>query len=236
MKNGNFYTVTGWMVNELGLSGNELVCYAIIYGFSQDGESMFMGSLKYLAEWMNVSKNTAINSLKSLMEKGYIRKVEATKNNVRYCYYQDALSSQEGGIPNFGMGGMPNFGTHINNNINNKKDNNRLLSKKAEVQTELFQDTEPTKEGKFDSWFKLKYPILSKNQRPLTLSGFERIQSEGFSSQEIKDKLDVMEAKKGFNRKYSDVGRTCLTWLKMDKDPRYSERFRNKKADDDKKA
>ena len=35
----NFYTVQGWMVTELGLRGNELAAYAIIYGFSQDGAS-----------------------------------------------------------------------------------------------------------------------------------------------------------------------------------------------------
>ena len=43
----NFYTVQGWMVTELGLRGNELAAYAIIYGFSQDGASKFQGSLTY---------------------------------------------------------------------------------------------------------------------------------------------------------------------------------------------
>lgn len=33
-----------FMVEELGLKGSELVAYALIYGFSQDGESWFTGS------------------------------------------------------------------------------------------------------------------------------------------------------------------------------------------------
>ena len=39
VKNENFYTVFGWMLNELNLRGSDLVVYAIIYSFSQDGES-----------------------------------------------------------------------------------------------------------------------------------------------------------------------------------------------------
>ena len=33
MYNNQFYIIQGWMVNELKLKGNELICYAVIYGF-----------------------------------------------------------------------------------------------------------------------------------------------------------------------------------------------------------
>lgn len=36
IKNENFIAIQGFMVKELGLSGNELIAYALIYGFSQD--------------------------------------------------------------------------------------------------------------------------------------------------------------------------------------------------------
>lgn len=51
IKNENFIAIQGFMVKELGLSGNELIAYALIYGFSQDNESEFKGSLNYVAEW-----------------------------------------------------------------------------------------------------------------------------------------------------------------------------------------
>lgn len=41
IKNENFIAIQGFMVKELGLSGNELIAYALIYGFSQDNESEF---------------------------------------------------------------------------------------------------------------------------------------------------------------------------------------------------
>ena len=234
MKNSNFYTVTGWMINDLKLSGNELICYAIIYGFSQDGESMFMGSSKYLAEWMNVSQPTVLKVLKSLTEKKLIIKHEEIKNNVRLCYYENAYDEETGGTKEILVGGTKEtlVGNNIYNNIKKeKKDNNKLLSKKSsEKEPTLFAE-EPTEEDKFNAWFKLKYPVLSENQRPLTLKGMHELETE-FTDEEIFHKLDVMEARKRFNRDYTDVKRTCANWLRMDKDPKYRERFRNNKKDE----
>ena len=36
-----FVTIQSFMRSELGLKGNELIAYALIYGFSQDGASEF---------------------------------------------------------------------------------------------------------------------------------------------------------------------------------------------------
>lgn len=70
----NYFTTQGWMVTELGLKGNELQAYAIIYGFSQDGVSEFVGSLQYVSEWLGCSRPTAIKTLAGLVEKGLIKK------------------------------------------------------------------------------------------------------------------------------------------------------------------
>ena len=68
----NFYTVQGWMVSELHLTGNELLAYAVIYGFSQDGASAFRGTLAYIAEWLGCSKYSAHRTLRRLTERGLI--------------------------------------------------------------------------------------------------------------------------------------------------------------------
>ena len=72
IKNENFIAIQGFMVKELGLSGNELIAYALIYGFSQDNESEFKGSLNYVAEWLNCSKTTAFNLLNKLADDGFV--------------------------------------------------------------------------------------------------------------------------------------------------------------------
>ena len=87
IKNENFIAIQGFMVKELGLTGNELIAYAWIYGFSQDSESEFKGSLNYVAEWLNCSKTTAFNLLNKLADDGFIKKTEKTINGVKFCNY-----------------------------------------------------------------------------------------------------------------------------------------------------
>ena len=88
MKNNNFITIQGWMVNEIGLSGNELLLYALIYGFSQDEQNSFNLSLSYTTKWLNVSKQTVLGLLKKLIEKNLIEKTEKTENGVKFCSYR----------------------------------------------------------------------------------------------------------------------------------------------------
>ncbi|MDE6059374.1 MAG: helix-turn-helix domain-containing protein [Clostridia bacterium] len=74
IRDDNFYTVLGWMLNVLDLKGNELIVFAIVYSFSQDGESEWKGSLTYLEDFANISRPTAVSALANLVKKGYILK------------------------------------------------------------------------------------------------------------------------------------------------------------------
>lgn len=87
----NYLVIQGWMVSELNLSGNDLLTYALIYGFSQDGETEFTGSINYLCKWLNCSRPTAIKSLKFLTEKNLIIKNVNTINGVSFNRYKISL-------------------------------------------------------------------------------------------------------------------------------------------------
>ena len=87
MQAEQFITIQGWMRTQLNLKGNDLLVYAIIYGFSQDGETHFTGSLQYLADWCGATKQGVQKNLKNLIDKGYIEKFEVEKNGVRFCEY-----------------------------------------------------------------------------------------------------------------------------------------------------
>ena len=91
MKENNYYQVSGWMRTELDLKGNELQVYAIIYGFSQDGESCFSGSRQYLADWLGVVRPTIDSALKSLIDKGFVEKQSEVVNNVKFNKYRCVL-------------------------------------------------------------------------------------------------------------------------------------------------
>ena len=83
----NYISLQGWMIRDLQLKGNELIVYACIYGFSQAEHQVFNGSLQYLADWTNSTKQGVLKSLKSLTEKGYIVKNEKMINGVKFCEY-----------------------------------------------------------------------------------------------------------------------------------------------------
>lgn len=92
IRNENFYTVLGWMLNVLGLKGNELIVFAIIYSFSQDGESEFTGSLSFLQTFANIkAQNTVLTMLKTLVDKQLLLKREYVKDNVRRVAYRANL-------------------------------------------------------------------------------------------------------------------------------------------------
>jgi len=95
VKKGTYINIQSFMVNDLKLKGNELLIYAIIFGFSQDKESKFTGSIQYLADWTNSSKRGVMNCLKSLVEKGLITKENNYVNNLKFCKYVANFTSEE---------------------------------------------------------------------------------------------------------------------------------------------
>ena len=126
----NYLVIQGWMVSELNLSGNDLLTYALIYGFSQDGETEFTGSINYLCKWLNCSRPTAIKSLKFLTEKNLIIKNVNTINGVSFNRYKISLGVVKNlnrGSKETLLGGsketLPNNTTinNTNNNIEKRK-------------------------------------------------------------------------------------------------------------------
>ena len=83
IKNENYIVIQGFMINQLHLKGNELLVYAIIYGFSQEDNQVYSGSLQYLANWTNSTKQGVQKNLKALVDKGYIAKNEKFINGVK---------------------------------------------------------------------------------------------------------------------------------------------------------
>ncbi|MBR0189831.1 MAG: helix-turn-helix domain-containing protein [Clostridia bacterium] len=76
VKDENYIVMHGWMRNKLGLKGNDLIVYAVLWGFSQDGESEFRGTIDYITDFSGSTRITVIRSLQSLVKVGFIKKVE----------------------------------------------------------------------------------------------------------------------------------------------------------------
>lgn len=121
VKDGTYVNIQSFMVNELHLSGNALIIYAVIYGFSQDGDSWFTGSRSYLAAWCQASKSTVSRNLETLCADGLIERQERTESGVLLVDYrvvrgtqneQGCTQNEQGGVPKMGMGGVPKMSTH----------------------------------------------------------------------------------------------------------------------------
>ena len=88
MQNHNYVAIQGWMFNELELSGNEAIVYAAIYGFTQNSEDWFTGSLNYLSESIRISKRNILRILDKLEQKGLVKKENYKVQNVTLAKYQ----------------------------------------------------------------------------------------------------------------------------------------------------
>ena len=89
MNKDAFITIPYFLRDKLDLKGSELIISALIYGFSQDGESWFTGSTEYICHWTGTEKKNVLRVLKSLVERDIIEKKEVTVNNIaKKCYYK----------------------------------------------------------------------------------------------------------------------------------------------------
>ena len=206
MNNDNFYTIQGWMINDLKLNSNELICYAVINGFSQDGKSLYMGSLAYLQKWMNVTQPTVIKALKSLVEKGLIIKHEVVENNVKSCYYQIDKRTKETLV-----------GGTKETLVNNKKNNNK---EKTSIDIDVKNDAEASaqsdEEKYFYNYLKENCPFVYKMQVPLTYAQYKKVCTK-YSREKIWETLDAMNNWKELNKKRRYAYKTLLVWLEKDK-------------------
>ena len=172
VKDGKYIVIASFMLTELNLKGNELLIYAIIYGFSQtDGMKGFSGSLQYLADWTNSTKQGVIKNLKSLADKGYITKEESVINGIKYCTYQTIDLDKLEGIKhsltpcnNVEQGikqSLTGYSTEFNGGIKQSLPNNidiytsdiiedNILPVEVTPQTPLVESKQSSKEKKID--------------------------------------------------------------------------------------
>ena len=83
----SYIKVYKFMSSQLHLRGNELLLYALIFGFSQQGK-LFRGSLSYLCSMINASRPTVISALNSLVQKNLIVKISYDDGGVRRVIYR----------------------------------------------------------------------------------------------------------------------------------------------------
>lgn len=96
-----FIILRPWMISKLKLAGNDLILYALIYGFSSDGKSCYMGGADYITKLTGMARRTVFNCLKNLEQKGLIEKTLIVNNGIQFSAFKvckictSAKSAQE---------------------------------------------------------------------------------------------------------------------------------------------
>ena len=179
IKDENYYQISGWMLNCLGLKGTELQVFAIIFGFSQDGESMFGGSLTYLCDWVGASKPTIIKALKDLVNKEYIIKDTLEINNVTFNRYKanmELISDLRGSKESL----LGSKETLHNNNINN---NTHISSKDDIFETGHSPSPSSLKTPPSGKLFSSSKPVTRKSSVQKTNNFITACQKEAFKKE-----------------------------------------------------
>lgn len=160
LQSDNFIVIQGWMVTDLGLKGNDLMVYAIIYGFSHTEDNYFTGSLQYLADWLHVERRNVTRNLKRLVDQNLLLKEEQYINGVKYCRYKairptgctqnensvltEGCSQNENTILKMSTNNIDIYTNtnNINNNNNTNKLDNIFNNKEKKHKNTIAQDLE----------------------------------------------------------------------------------------------
>lgn len=156
IKNDNYVAIQGWMVNDLHLSGSELIIYALIYGFSQDGESWFSGSSSYVGAWCGISRQSASANLKKLTDDKLLEKESFFGIGDRYRVSRNftptCQETLQGVLRNLTGGCKETLHNTIYNTGNTNKTSAKEKKKIAEDERfQIFYESYPKKTDKTDA-------------------------------------------------------------------------------------
>ena len=120
-----YTNIPDWMLS-LDLDVYETIILAVIHGFSQDGESTFAGSIRYLSSKAKCSRRKVTMVLPKLVEMGLVIKIDKDVRGVHLCEYRVSPICT-GYAPHAQGGDAP----HAHKNIDNKTIDINTLSIKG---------------------------------------------------------------------------------------------------------
>lgn len=232
IKDNNYIMIPGWMRTRLNLKGSDLLITALIYGFCQDEQSWFVGTLGYIADWIGLDKRNVRERLKKLTDRGVIiKREEELMPNIKKCYYKinPSFSGDETSLgagmkhPGGGDETSPNNTIYntIYNNIEdisetslqpppkkNKKNGNSEIQSSKDAQ-ELIE------------WIEKNASTVAKMTEPLSAQQIDKLLCDGKTICELKDILLCMHNWKPLRMKNRSAYLTLRKWSIKDEQKQY---------------
>lgn len=195
IKDGSYINIQSFMVTELELKGNELLVYAIIYGFSQAENTYFSGSLQYLADWTNSTRQGIMKNLKSLIDKGLIEKVGENKQ-INYYKAHRPVNKVYQSTEFTGKQSLQDMSTEftgtckqsLHNNIDNNIDNNITTTTKLDNLNNIDQDSKDSSTSSSSSLVENS----SSKEKDTVYKIKSALQSHGLSVETCKNIMELV--------------------------------------------
>lgn len=87
-KKSQYVVIQRWMIDNLKLKPAKAMALAVIYGFSQDGESWYRGGSLYIADWLGVTQRSVKDFLAELVSMGVVEMRKEMEGGVERNVYR----------------------------------------------------------------------------------------------------------------------------------------------------
>ncbi len=144
------YTIHDFMTERLQLSGTELLLYALVYNFSQDGNGCFYGSNDYAAKKVGCTRVNVNDKLSRLVKRGLLSRSYGSHNGKPTIDYvaivpevcQDSIQCKES-LQQLSIKLTPDCEESLHNNkVDNLNDNQNIVTTSRAKKVELIQYAE----------------------------------------------------------------------------------------------
>lgn len=144
------YTIHDFMTERLRLSGTELLLYALVYNFSQDGNGCFYGSNDYAAKKVGCTRVNVNDKLSRLVKRGLLSRSYGSHNGKPTIDYvaivpevcQDSIQCK-GSLQQLSIKLTPDCDESLHNNKgDNLNDNQNTVTTSRAKKVELIQYAE----------------------------------------------------------------------------------------------
>lgn len=197
VRSDNHVTIDGWMINELELSGSELIVYGLIWGFSQTENQWCTASQAYIARWANISTRGLRKILDKLEEKGLlIKETNTCKKGLESKYRAIRPSAEDQESDRNKVPIRPEQSSYLDGNkvpirweqssYNNIEDN--IDNNIADIKENIKRNSEP---DEFEELWKL-YP--RKEGKKDAYKAYKKAIKEGTTNEQIRQGIENYKA------------------------------------------
>lgn len=137
------------MLADENLKGNDLILYALIYGFTQDRETEYYANIKYMCDALHLTRRGVQKILQRLEEMGYLvreeKEIWGAKRTRYIAIVKDAYASSQG-VNKVRLEGEQSSRNEEQSSPNNNNIYNNKKKTKEEKEAEFAERCRPYRE------------------------------------------------------------------------------------------